>query len=101
VLYNRGYDNNEYFAGAGVVVVVVVWNFCFGVLLAIPWCVLLWHTSGLVGLCLLPVLSNFRQNWCVVMCLFSLWLRSVRGASFVEWLFDTVLLVRMIVRTGF
>ena len=27
-LYNRGYGNNEYCAGAGVVVVVVVGNFC-------------------------------------------------------------------------
>ena len=72
-----------------------------GVLFAIPWLVLLWHALGLVGIRFASAFIDVRQNWCVVMCLFSLWWqRSVRGASFVEWWFDTVLLVRMVVRMG-
>ena len=57
-----------------------------GVLFAIPWLVLLWHALGLVWLLFASVFIEFRQNWCVVMCLFSLWWqRSVLGAaSFVE-----------------
>ena len=64
-----------------------------GVLFAIPWLVLLWHALGLVWLLFASAFIEFRQNWCVVMCLFSLWWqRSVLGAaSFVEWWFDTVL----------
>lgn len=66
-----------------------------GVLFAIPWLVLLWHALGLVGVLFASAFIECRQNWCVVMCLFSLWWqRSVLGAaSFVEWWFDTVLLL--------
>ena len=65
-----------------------------GVLFAIPWLVLLWHALGLVGIRFASAFIECRQNWCVVMCLFSLWWqRSVRAASFVEWWFDTVLLL--------
>ena len=72
-----------------------------GVLFAIPWLVLLRHALGLVRIRFASAFIDFRQNWCVVMCLFSLWWqRSVRGASFVEWWFDTVLLVRIVVRMG-
>ena len=73
-----------------------------GILLAIPWCVLLWHTSGLVVFLLLPVLSNLRQNWCVVMCLFSLWWqRLVRGTGFLHRMVVRYgAAVRMVVRTG-
>ena len=74
-----------------------------GVLLAIPWLVLLWHVLGLGGVqfasCFIEVSTKLVRG--DVPLLFVVAKIGARcGASFVE-LFDMVLLVRMVVRMGF
>ena len=106
-LYNRGYGNNEYCAGAVgvvVVVVVVVGNFCSWdsscYSLVCSSVAYLGAGGVLVASCFIEFSTKLVRG--DVPLLFVVAKISARcGASFVEWLFDTVLLVRMVVRTGF
>ena len=102
-LYNRGYGNNEYCAGAvGVVVVVVVGNFCSWdsscYSLVCSSVAYLGAGGVLVASCFIEFSTKLVRG--DVPLLFVVKIGARCGASFVE-LFDTVLLVRMVVRTGF
>jgi hypothetical protein len=104
VLYNRGYDNNEYTARAVVVVVVVVagnvdsWgSFCYSLACSSVAC--LGAGGDSVCFCFYRILTKLVRG--DVPLLFVVAKIGARcGASFVKWWFDTVLLVQMVVRMG-
>ena len=102
LLYNRGYDNNEYTVGAVVVVVVVVvagnvdsgGSFCYSLACSSVAC----RGAGGVFVCFCFYRISTKLVRGDVPLLFVV--AKIGAASFVEWWFDTVLLVRMAVRMG-
>ena len=99
-LYNRGYGNNEYCAGAVgvvVVVVVVVGNFCSWdsscYSLVCSSVAYLGAGGVLVASCFIEFSTKLVRGDVPLLFVVVTKIGARCGASFIEWLFDTVLLV--------